>query len=157
MTRFTHYLPCLVGVVICLAIAGLWGWVTAASVSTWYQQLHQPSFTPPDWLFGPVWTVLYIMIGMAGGLLWQQRQASPHALTIYIVQLLLNFSWSFIFFGAQKIGWAAVDIVLLWLSIAITLWLARRASKTACWLLVPYFLWVSFAMILNITLWMLNS
>ena len=150
------YIPCLVGVILCLAIASLSGWISASSVGNWYQQLHQPSFTPPDWLFGPVWTVLYIMIGIAGGLLWQQRPAFPNALTIYVVQLLLNFSWSFIFFGAQKIGWAAVDIVLLWLSIAVTLWLAWRARRAAFWWLVPYFLWVSFATILNITLWGLN-
>ena len=153
----TPYIPCLVGVILCLVIASMSGWITASSVGTWYQQLHQPSFTPPDWLFGTVWTVLYIMIGIAGGLLWQQRRVFPNALTIYVVQLLLNFSWSFIFFGAQQIGWAAVDIVLLWLSIAVTLWLAWHARRAAFWWLVPYFLWVSFATILNITLWGLNS
>jgi benzodiazapine receptor len=155
--RGLPYLPCLVGIILCLSIAGVSGWVTASSIDSWYQHLQQPGFTPPNWLFGPVWTVLYIMIGIAGGVLWQQRHLNRYALIMFIIQLILNFSWSFIFFGAKQIGWAAIDIILLWLSILAILRLTYSSSKMSFWLLAPYFLWVSFAAVLNLNLWVLNT
>ncbi len=152
----TDFWPCLAFVVLCLAISSISGWVTAHNVNDWYATLIQPSYSPPNWVFGPVWTVLYIMIGIAGGLLWVQRKSHPWAFRWYIVQLIINFAWSFVFFGAELIGWALLDICLLWASILITIICAYRANRWAAFLLMPYFMWVSFAVTLNASLFYLN-
>ena len=149
-------LSCMMWVIICLLIANLAGWVTSHNLSDWFVTLTKPSFNPPSWVFGPVWTVLYIMIGCAGGFLWQLRQKRPNLMMFYLLQLILNFSWSFIFFGERNLGLALVDISLLWLSIIVIMSLSYRASKTVFWLLAPYLLWVSFACVLNYSLWRLN-
>ena len=149
--------PCLVFVVICLAISGIAGWVTSAHIASWYEQLVQPVFRPPNWLFGPVWTVLYILIGISGGLLWQQRKAQPAAMRCYFLQLIFNFAWSFIFFGMQNIGLALIDIIILWALILLTILYSARVSKAVVCMLLPYFLWVTFATTLNASLWVLNG
>ena len=144
-------LPVLVG-----AVSGLF---TASSVKTWFVTLNKPSFNPPSYVFAPVWTTLYIMMGVAFYLVWvsvtdkaQQRKAMP----VYFIQLFLNFCWSFIFFYKQRPDLALIDIVFLWISIVATLVLFYRISKPAGWLLVPYLLWVSFASALNYAIWQLN-
>ncbi|MDF1794970.1 MAG: tryptophan-rich sensory protein [Coxiellaceae bacterium] len=149
-------MPCIIWVIICLIISGLAGWASATHVNTWYITLHKPWFQPPAWVFGPTWTLLYIMIGIAGGLLWHNRQSQPTAMKVYILQLALNFAWSFIFFVGQSIGWALVDIVVLWLAIGWTVVASFHSSKAAAWLLIPYWLWVTFATLLNASLWFLN-
>lgn len=151
------FFSCLAWVVICLVISGIAGWVTGDNIAGWYTPLQKPSFNPPSWIFGPVWTVLYIMIGIAGGLLWTMRDTHPAAFWVYVLQLVFNFAWSFIFFGAHQIGWAYVDILLLWVSIILTIVFAFNASKVAAMLLVPYLGWVTFACVLNFMLWRLNS
>ncbi len=134
------------------------GWATASSVGTWYAALAKPAFNPPGWVFGPVWTVLYVMIAVAGWRLWRRGgPASRLALTAWYVQLLLNLMWSFLFFGGRMIGAALVEIVLLLAAIAATMVLAWRVDRAAAWLLVPYLAWVSFATLLNAALWRLNS
>lgn len=148
---------CLIWVVICLAISGIAGWVTEHNIADWYVHLNKPSFNPPNWVFGPVWTVLYIMIGITGGLLWQRRQSHRKAFALFVIQLVLNFIWSFLFFGMQNPGLAAIDIIALWLFIALTIVYTWPALKSWTLLLLPYFLWASFACILNISIWMLNS
>lgn len=148
--------PCLFWVGVCLIISGFAGWVTEANIPTWYAGIQKPSFNPPDWLFAPVWTVLYIMIGISGGILWAHRRNNMTAFVLYLLQLLLNFCWSFIFFGAHQIGWALLDIVFLIMLIACTIICAYRAAKPAAFLLVPYFIWVIFAFTLNYGLWYLN-
>ncbi|MCH9643414.1 MAG: tryptophan-rich sensory protein [Gammaproteobacteria bacterium] len=148
--------PCLIWVIICLGIASLAGWVTQANIPHWYSHIQKPSFNPPAWVFGPVWTVLYIMIGISGGIIWHQRKTMKTAFIFYLIQLVLNFSWSFIFFGAHEMGWAAIDIALLIVFIALTITYTFRAEKSASILLMPYFAWVVFAFILNISLWYLN-
>ncbi|MDF1654885.1 MAG: tryptophan-rich sensory protein [Coxiellaceae bacterium] len=149
-------LSCLVWVVICLIISGLSGWASATHVNTWYITLHKPWYQPPAWIFGPMWTLLYIMIGISGGLLWHNRHTHPGAVKVYILQLAFNFAWSFIFFVGQAIGWALIDIAILWLTIGWTMIVSFRSSKSAAWLLIPYWLWVSFATLLNASLWFLN-
>jgi len=120
-----------------------------------YQSLDRPSWAPPSWLFGPVWTLLYAMIAVAGWLVWR-RTGWTGALTPYATQLVLNALWTPIFFGFGRYGLALADIVVLWFLIGATIWLFRRESRTAAALLVPYWAWVTFATALNATIWHLN-
>lgn len=122
----------------------------------WYMALKKPDWTPPGWLFGPVWTVLYIMIAVAGWLVWRKEGFSL-ILTLWLVQLIANMAWSWIMFGTHQIGWALLDITLLWLCIAGFIALAWTAHTTAALLFVPYLLWVSFATALNFSIWRLNG
>ena len=156
VTSLRFVLPCLVWVIICLLIAGLSSWITSAGSQSWYQELIKPAFNPPAWLFGPVWTVLYIMIGLAGGMIWLDRQQNCAGFMAYIVQLIFNFAWSFLFFGAQWIGIALLDMILLISSIIVTIILIYPRQKLAAYLLMPYAAWVSFALVLNSALFVLN-
>lgn len=148
----------IVAVVACFAAAGLGGLVTTPQIPNWYADLAKPGWTPPGWIFGPVWTVLYLMMAVAAWLVW--RANSPRAvrlpLIVFGVQLTLNCLWSVLFFGLQNPAAAAVEIVLLWVSIVATLILFWFRSRWAAALLVPYLLWVSFAAVLNIAIWRLN-
>ena len=122
----------------------------------WYVALSKPDWTPPGWLFGPVWTILYVMIAIAGWLVWQ-RAGVAAVFWVWLAQLAFNMAWSWIMFGQQQIGWAFADIVLLWISIVLFLVLAWPASQTAALLFLPYLAWVSFAAALNFTIWRLNA
>ncbi len=125
----------------------------------WYASLEKPSWNPPNWIFGPVWTALYILMAVAAWLVWTRggwtTQMRP--LTLFLVQLTLNAAWTPLFFGIKNPGLAFAEIILLWLAIAATLIVFRPVSRTAAWLLAPYLAWVSFALWLNFTLWQLNS
>jgi tryptophan-rich sensory protein len=147
----------IVFLAICLGIAALSGLATVANIPTWYEALTKPSFTPPNWIFGPVWTVLYILIAISGWMVWRKIGFSPERpLIIYGLQLALNFAWSFVFFGAHLIGLAVVNIVLLWLAFVWNITLFWRVDRIAAILLLPYLAWVSFASALNIAVWQLN-
>lgn len=132
---------------------------TKTGEGSWYQSLQKPEWNPPGWLFGPVWTTLYILMGIAFYLVWK-AVATPalkkKAIGAWLAQLVANFFWTVIFFGQQQVGWALVEICLLWLLILLTLILFFKINKWAGWLLVPYLAWVSFATCLNATIWMLN-
>lgn len=145
-------------IALCLGISAISGWVTSSSVDTWYQTLQKPSFNPPDWLFAPVWTLLYLMIALAGWRAWRNR--APAGLRAgkmaYAAQLALNLTWSFVFFGGRLIGVALVVILLLLATIGLNTVLFWRADRLAGWLLVPYAAWVAFAAALNFALWQLN-
>jgi tryptophan-rich sensory protein len=149
----------LVFIVIC-ELAGIIGSVfTASSISGWYATLVKPPFNPPGWIFGPVWTFLYAMMGLAAYLVYENGPGRPEirkALTVFAIQLIINALWSIVFFGARQILGAVVVIVLLWVMILLTIRLFSRISKAAAYLLVPYLLWVSFASVLNISLYTLN-
>lgn len=135
------------------------GWATAQGVAEWYPTLVKPFFNPPAWVFGPVWTLLYLMMGYAFFLVWDLGRAYPgvrFAIALFMVQLLLNALWSVLFFGARSPGWALLDIVLLWLAILATLLHFLRVKMLAGWLLAPYLAWVTFAGVLNIAIWNLN-
>ncbi len=121
----------------------------------WYASLNRPSFSPPNWLFGVVWTPLYCMIAVAGWLLWERARRTP-AMAWWFIQLTLNAAWSWIFFGIHEITAALVEIMLLWLAIGATIIGARRAAPAAAWLLAPYWVWVAFAAVLNFAYWRLN-
>lgn len=148
----------LIALVACYAAAALGGVATASSVGTWYETLRKPTFNPPSWVFGPVWTILYGMMAVAAWLVWRdvEAPATRLPLLLFAVQLALNIIWSWLFFGLRQPGWASLEIALLWLAIAATLVAFRRVQPLAGWLLVPYLLWVSFASILNCSLWWLN-
>lgn len=150
-------LPCSVFIIICLSIASLAGWVTESNIATWYNALQKPSFNPPAYVFGPVWTTLYILIGISGGILWHYRKQATAAFVFYLIQLAFNFAWSFIFFGAHQIGWALVDMILMIAFIVLTITQSLKVSTVAALLLLPYLSWVLFACVLNANLWILNS
>ena len=125
----------------------------------WYASLRKPSWNPPGWIFGPVWTALYAMMAVAAWLVWRRGgfAAQRRALTMFLVQLALNAAWTPLFFGLHWPGVAFAEIVLLWLAIGATLFAFRPVSRVAAWLLVPYLAWVSFAAVLNFELWRLNQ
>lgn len=155
-----RYVKILILVVICIAAGYLGSLATQASVTTWYQTLVKPSFNPPDWLFGPVWGILYILMGIAGGLVWDKIESDPErvkkALTFFAIQLILNILWSFLFFGWKNPLLAMFEIALLWLMIYETWMQFSRIHKVAGYLFIPYLLWVAFAAVLNANIWWLN-
>ena len=153
MTRIASL---VVAVGLCLAVGALGGWVTATSVKTWYPLLSKPGFTPPDWLFGPVWTALYVLMGIAAWRVWRADAKARNALAVFVVQLALNLAWSVVFFGLRKIGAAVAVIVLLEAAILTTMAAFWRVDRSAAALLLPYALWVAFATVLNIAVWRLN-
>ena len=124
----------------------------------WYASLNKPSWNPPAWIFGPVWTLLYTMMAVAAWLVWRRGGFAVHRkpLACFLVQLALNAAWTPLFFGLHQPGWAFAEIVLLWLAIVATLAAFWRVHRPAAWLLVPYLAWVSFATFLNFTLWQMN-
>ena len=143
----------------CFAAAGLGAAATTTSVGGWYQTLAKPSWNPPDWLFGPVWSVLYLMMSIAAWLVWRRGgwSASRPALTWFGIQLALNVLWSVVFFAMRQPGLAVVEIIVLWLAIVATVVAFRRASLAATVLMLPYLAWSTFAAVLNFTIWRLNS
>lgn len=150
------------GLIVWIALsfsAGVVGSVaTAMGVEGWYRTLAKPSWTPPNWIFGPVWSTLYLLMGVAGWLVWKQAgfRAARQPLLLFAIQLVLNGMWSWMFFAFQRPDWALANIVLLWLAIVATIVAFFRRSFLAGLLLVPYLAWVSFATILNFAIWRLN-
>jgi tryptophan-rich sensory protein len=142
-----------------LLVGATSGFFTVTGVESWYQTIQKPSWNPPNWIFGPVWSTLYVMMGVALFLVWKEdtsEELKKIAFTLFAIQLGLNFFWSFIFFNQQQPGWALVEIVAMWVFILLTIFAFAQVNKTAAWLLVPYISWVSFATILNYTIWQLN-
>jgi translocator protein len=149
----------LLSIAIPVAVGATAGLFTSAEIPGWYQTIQKPSWNPPNWLFAPVWTSLYVMMGIALFLVWKSNvtdKVKKKAISLFAMQLALNFCWSFIFFNQHQIGWALVEIGVMWLFILLTIFAFARISKVAAWLLVPYVSWVSFATILNYTIWQLN-
>jgi benzodiazapine receptor len=143
---------------LCFAVAGVSGTWTASEVEGWYRTLARPSFAPPNWLFGPVWTLLYALMAVAAWRVWQSA-ASPArswGIGLFLVQLALNFAWPWLFFRQHWLGASLVEIVLLWMAIAATIWVFGRVSALPAWLMAPYLAWVTFATALNAGFWRLN-
>jgi len=141
-------------------IAGAAGaFFTVTDEGSWYQQINRPSWNPPGYIFGPVWTTLYILMGIGLYLVWKSDAAPAlkrRAITLWGIQMVLNAAWSILFFGMHLIGVALADLILMWVAILLTIFAFARINKTAAWLLVPYISWVSFAGILNATIWVMN-
>ena len=126
--------------------------------SPWYADLAKPTWTPPNWLFGPVWTILYILMAVAAWMVWRQGEhpGARSALVSYVVQLILNGLWSWIFFGRQRIGLALLDLLVLWIAVLATLILFWRVRGSCGLLLLPYLVWITLAGVLNLAVWHLN-
>jgi len=149
----------IVSIAICFCAAGLGSLATDPRVPGWYAQLAKPAWTPPDWVFGPVWTALYLCMAVAAWLVWRQGgiAAAKVPLALFAVQLVLNSLWPFLFFGLRQPGIAAVEIVLLWAAILATALAFWSRSVSAGLLLVPYLAWVTFAVALNWKIWSMNA
>lgn len=149
----------LIAVAVCLLIGFLSSFATQSSVNTWYTTLNKPSFNPPNSVFAPVWTVLYVLMGVAAGIVWSKGFHHiwvKTALYHFGFQLLFNALWSIVFFGFRSPEWAMLVILILLALIGVTFKWFKVVSKLAAYLLIPYFLWVAFAAVLNYRIWMLN-
>lgn len=154
----TLILKFLVSIIIPLSLGAIAGMFTSQSVPEWYATLNRPSFNPPSWIFGPVWTTLYILMGISFFIIWKQDVSKERnrAILVYLLQLLLNFAWSFIFFYFNMIGLALVEIILLWISIVMMLVVFYKIKPIASYINIPYLLWVTFATVLNASYYFLN-
>ncbi|MEX1027328.1 MAG: TspO/MBR family protein [Candidatus Paceibacterota bacterium] len=154
-----NILKLIIAIAVPLAVGFFGSLVTAPAIDGWYAELAKPALNPPGWVFGPVWTLLYVLMGAAAFLVWQkglESKAVRVALGLFVIQLVLNGVWSLIFFGLQNPLGALVDIIVLWILIVCTMIAFYRVSPVAMYLLVPYLLWVSFAVYLNAAFVILN-
>jgi translocator protein len=158
-SRIINILKFLVSIVIC-QLAGYIGSIfTTPEIGTWYALLKKPSFSPPNWVFAPVWTALFLLMGVSLYLLWEEQaltEGRGFAISIFIFQLALNILWSFLFFGLRSPLSALIEIIALWIMILFTIEALSKISKLSAWLLFPYILWVTFAGALNFFIWWLN-
>lgn len=145
-------------ILIPLLVGGISGYYTATSITTWYVTLHKPSFNPPNYLFGPVWTTLYILMGISLFIVLNKAKAEEKnkIRIVFTVQLILNFLWSFLFFKFQQLGLALAEIILMWFSILTMIIVFYKTSKLAALMNIPYLLWVSFATLLTYSIYSLN-
>jgi benzodiazapine receptor len=157
--RISNILKAIFAITIC-ELAGIIGTIfTTSAITGWYMTLTKPALNPPSWVFGPVWTLLYALMGISAFIVWQKGIANRRvkiALSIFLGQLILNSAWSIIFFGLRCTGGALIEIIILWCTILATIIAFYKISKPAAWLLLPYIIWVSFAMYLNYAIWLLN-
>ena len=156
--------PNIIKLIVSVLVAELAGAIgslfTSTAISTWYATLVKPSFNPPNWIFAPVWTTLFVLMGIGAFFVWQKglgKKAVRIALIIFLTQLVLNTLWSILFFGLHNPAAALVEIVFLWLAIMATIIAFYRVTPKAAYFLIPYILWVSFAGVLNFSLWHLNQ
>lgn len=154
-------LKIVIMVVTCVAVGYLSGEVTRESVTTWYTTIEKPFFNPPNWIFAPVWGLLYVFMGVAAGLVWAridyQKEVVKKGLTFFAIQLGLNALWSYLFFGLHNPLLALIEIVVLWLMIYETYVQFKQVNAIAGYLFIPYLAWVTFAGVLNGAIWWLNS
>lgn len=142
-------------VLLCFGVSVLGGRVTAPALRPWYEALAKPSWTPPGWVFGPVWVVLYPLMAIAGWTIWREGR-SRVAVLLFLLQLALNAAWPWFFFGLRRLDWALIDIVALVVAIVATIVVFYPLRRRAALLLVPYLAWVVFAAALNFAIWQLN-
>lgn len=154
-----NIIACVGAVGLSLSAGAIGSLFTASAIPDWYAALNKPALSPPNWVFGPIWTMLYVLMGVAAFLIWQKGSAKKEvrlALSVFVLQLALNALWSIIFFGWRNPGLAFFEILLMWASILWTIVLFHKASRPAALLLVPYLMWVTFAGYLNYAIWRLN-
>ena len=154
----------IIAVISCLLVGIISGFATRSSIETWYPTLIKPIFNPPNWLFAPVWIILYVLLGLSVAIIWSRPGKSrnsklqqKNAITIFVIQMIFNALWPFLFFGLCNPFLAFIEIVLLWLLIFETIKVFKKLDIQASKLLYPYLIWVSFAVILNGSIWYLNS
>jgi len=152
-------LKLIISIALCFFVAFLGSWTTFQSVQTWYMTINKPSFNPPSWLFGPVWSVLYTLMAIAFWLVWKNRDlpSKSFAMQLFLIQLVLNLLWSFLFFYFKLPFWAFLEIILMWTTILFTIIYFYKINPWAAYIMIPYLLWVGFATILNGSIWILNS
>lgn len=152
--------PKLIIAIVVSELAGIIGsFFTVSTVPSWYVELIKPVINPPGWIFGPVWTALYLLMGIAAYLVWKngwEKSDVRVALGVFGVQLILNATWSIVFFGLQSPGPALIELISLWFAIVATIIAFSKISRQAAWLLAPYIVWVTFAAYLNYSIWILN-
>jgi tryptophan-rich sensory protein len=152
------YAKIILCVIICTSLGFLSGISTADSITNWFQFVKKPSWNPPNWLFAPVWTLLYILMGISVALIWHSNSKNKKsAISLFVIQFILNLCWSIIFFNQHQTGWAFVEIIIMLIFIIMTNFSFYKINKTAAYLLLPYICWVSFATVLNGTIWFLNK
>lgn len=159
MNYLKSNLSLIVWIVLCQLAGGIGSLFTSSAIPDWYASLVRPAIAPPNWIFGPVWTTLYLLMGIAAWLVWRRRgevSVAKIGLIIFGVQLVLNSLWSILFFGLHSPEAAFVEIIFLWIAIVATIVWFAKVSKSAAWLLVPYLAWVSFAAYLNYQFYVLN-
>ena len=147
----------LVCIVVCLGAAGIGSLLTTPSLRPWYEGLSKPRWNPPNWLFGPVWTILYLAMAIAAWLVWRKAGVTAAPMQFFLTQLVLNVAWSALFFRLRSPGLAFTEIVVLWFAILATTIEFWRAVPAAGWLLLPYLIWVGYATALNFSIWRLNA
>lgn len=159
MTTFSRRIGLIIFILMCQGAGGLGAVATMPEISGWYQTIAKPSWNPPDYVFGPVWTTLFLLMAIAAWLVWKPAgfRDATLPLSLFVVQLVLNVLWSWIFFGMHQLGLAFAELMMLWLSILATTAAFFNRSPPAGWLFVPYLAWVSFAGVLNFTIWRLNG
>ena len=159
MKESTRWIGLTIFVIVCFGAGGIGAIATTPEINGWYQTIEKPTWNPPNEVFGPVWATLFVMMSIAAWLVWKTGGVQPVAipLVLFFTQLALNIGWSWIFFGRHQPGLAFAEILILWLAIAGTMVAFHKHSKLACWLMAPYLSWVSFASLLNFTIWRLNA
>ncbi|MFH1405442.1 MAG: TspO/MBR family protein, partial [Patescibacteria group bacterium] len=158
--KITQIPKFVASIFICLCAGVVGSFANAGNINTWYATLQKPVFNPPNWVFGPVWTILYIMIGIALYLVWQKWKKDKFSRIVFVmflIHLFVNAMWSVVFFGLHDIGKAFLVIIVLWLMIIALMFLFEKIDRKATLLFVPYLLWVTFAAFLNFSIWELNS
>ena len=159
MDKLPLWAKILIAVASCLLVGFLSGLATTGAIENWYAELNKPFFNPPNWIFAPAWTLLYTLMGISAALIWHQgwhRADVKNALLFFLIQLVLNFFWSIIFFGAEMPLPALIEIVILWGFILACIIKFHKINKVAAYLLIPYLAWVTFATALNFSIWYLN-
>lgn len=153
-----NWVKLVVSVLFTVGIGSLGGLFTISEIPGWYAGLQKPSFNPPNWLFGPVWSMLYLLMGISFYLIWKQPVSAVRnvGLTLFVIQFILNFFWSILFFNQHMIAAALLEMVFMWIFILLTMIWFAKLSPTASWLLLPYLCWVSFATVLTAAIWKLN-
>lgn len=155
MNKFIRLIKCIL---IPLLVGGISGYFTSTSITTWFVTLNKPSFNPPNYLFGPVWTLLYVLMGVSIYIALNKSKPENKngIIFVFAFQLILNFIWSFIFFKYHNLGLAFIEIIIMWFSISYMIFVFYKTSKIAALINIPYLVWVSFASVLNGAIWYLN-
>lgn len=159
LSKIPYWAKIVIGILICNGVGLLASSVTLDAIPGWYAQLNKPSFNPPNWLFGPTWTLLYTLMGISAAAIWEAGTERPEvkkALNIFGIQLALNGIWSYLFFGYKNPFFAFIEILCLLIAIVVTIFHFKKIKPWASWLLIPYLLWVIFAAILNFSIYLLN-
>ena len=153
-----NWIKLVISIAVPQVVALSGAYFTITGIDSWYQNIAKPSWNPPNWVFGPVWTILYILMGIALFIIWKSENRDRRtAIIFWVIQLVLNFLWTILFFNQRQILGAFIEMILLWIMILMTIIYFARISKLAAWLMVPYIAWVSFAALLNYAIWQLNQ